>query len=63
MPVPTGEILLTVTGAIGRGNAQDANGRLEARFDRAMLEQIGSSEVATGTPWHAGVVRCEGVPG
>lgn len=59
--MPRGEVLLTVTGAIGRGNAQDTSGRLEARFDRAMLEQIGFSEIETATPWHSGRVRFEGV--
>lgn len=61
LPAPRGEVLLTVGGAIGRGNAQDAAGRLEARFDRAMLEQIGTTEVNTATPWHSGVMRFEGV--
>ena len=62
LPVPRGEVLLTVGGAIGRGNAQDAAGRSEARFDRAMLEQIGLIEVNTATPWHSGVMHFEGVP-
>lgn len=62
LPVPRGEVLLTVTGAIGRGNAQDASGRLEARFDRTMLEEVGLGEVETATPWHSGRVRFEGVP-
>lgn len=61
LPAPRGEVLLTVGGAIGRGNAQDAAGKLEARFDRGMLEQIGVTEVNTATPWHSGVVRFEGV--
>lgn len=61
LPAPRGEVLLTVSGAIGRGNAQDAAGRLEARFDRAMLEQIGFTEVNTATPWHSGAMRFEGV--
>lgn len=61
LPMPRGEVLLTVGGAIGRGNAQDASGRLEARFDRSMLEQIGFTEVKTATPWHSGVMRFDGV--
>lgn len=61
LPAPRGEVLLTVGGAIGRGNAQDASGGLEARFDRSMLEQIGFTEVMTATPWHSGVMRFEGV--
>lgn len=61
LPAPRGEVLLTLGGAIGRGNAQDAAGRLEARLDRAMLEQLGLTEVNTTTPWHSGTMRFEGV--
>lgn len=61
LPAPRGEVLLTVGGEIGRGNAQDASGRLEARLDRAMLEQLGLTEVNTATPWHSGSMRFEGV--
>ena len=61
LPAPRGEVLLTISGAISRGNAQDGAGRLEARFDRAMLEQIGTTEVKTATPWHGGVMHFEGV--
>jgi hypothetical protein len=61
LPMPRGEVLLTVSGAIGRGNAQDPAGRLEARLDRAMLEQLGLTEVNTTTPWHSGTMRFEGV--
>lgn len=60
LPMPRGEVLLTIGGAIGRGNAQDAAGRLEARFDRAMLEQIGFAEVKTATPWHSSAMHFEG---
>jgi hypothetical protein len=61
LPAPQGEVLLTVSGAILRGNARDEQGRLEARFDRIMLERLGTTEVVTGTPWHTGKVRFEGV--
>lgn len=61
LPMPRGEVMLTVGGEIGRGNAQDAAGRLEARLDRAMLEQLGLTEVNTTTPWHSGTMRFEGV--
>ncbi len=57
LPPPQGEVLLTITGQIGRSNA--AGG--EARFDRAMLERIGLTEVVTSTPWHPKVMRFEGV--
>lgn len=62
MAQPRGEVLLTITGQISRhnGNGQDGNGL--ARFDRAMLEQLGWSEVVTATPWHSKVMRFEGVP-
>ncbi|HEX6956924.1 MAG TPA: molybdopterin-dependent oxidoreductase [Ferrovibrio sp.] len=60
LPQPTGEVLLTVGGAIGRGNAQDAGGHRIAAFDRAMLERLGLHRVETATPWHSGKVRFEG---
>ena len=61
LPAPRGEVLLTVGGVIGRGNSQDVAGRLEARFDRTMLEEIGFTQVTTTTPWHSGAMRFEGV--
>ncbi len=57
LPPPQGDVLLTVTGQIGRSNT----GTGEARFDRAMLEQLGMTEVVTSTPWHPKVMRFEGV--
>lgn len=58
---PQGEVLLTVTGLIGRHNGNGPDGQRLARFDRAMLEQLGIAEVVTATPWHAKVMRFEGV--
>jgi hypothetical protein len=57
LPPPQGEVLLTVAGKIGRGNSKSG----EARFDRAMLEKLGMTEVVTSTPWHPKVMRFEGV--
>ncbi len=63
LPQPTGPVILTVTGAIERGNARDAQGRIVANFDLAMLEALGQAGFNTTTPWHKGVVRFDGVPG
>jgi hypothetical protein len=57
LPVPTGPVLLTVTGAIEVTNAPG-----EARFDRQMLEALGRNEIATTTVFTDGVKRFEGVP-
>jgi hypothetical protein len=58
LPVPTGKIILTVTGAIVRTNG--ANG--VAVFDRDMLERLGLKTLRTSTPWTEGVREFEGVP-
>lgn len=59
---PQGEVLLTITGQIVRHNGNGQDGNRLARFDRAMLERLGSSEIVTATPWHSKVMRFEGVP-
>jgi hypothetical protein len=56
LPRPTGDVILTVTGAISEKNQGNA-----AVFDRAMLERLGIREVVTTTPWHSGRVRFEGI--
>ncbi|WP_298726825.1 molybdopterin-dependent oxidoreductase [uncultured Ferrovibrio sp.] len=61
LPAPQGEVILTVSGLIGRGNGKDAAGRPQASFDRAMLEAIGTTEIVTMTPWFPDVMRFEGV--
>lgn len=53
---PAGTAILTITGAITQTNAPGS-----ARFDMAMLEQLGTDKVRTSTPWHHGVVEFEGV--
>lgn len=56
LPQPTGRVILTVTGAIGKTNTQDA-----AHFDRQMLEGLGFTSYATSTSWTDGTPRFEGV--
>lgn len=46
---PTGPVILTVTGAIGRTNAPG-----KAEFDQQMLEALGVSTLATSTSWTDG---------
>ena len=57
LPQPSGEVILTVKGNIAHSNAEG-----EARFDRAMLEALGTTQIKTRTPWHDGTVTFEGVP-
>lgn len=55
LPVPSGPVLLTLSGAIAETNAPG-----EARFDRAMLEALGVDRVRTKTAWTDGVRTFEG---
>jgi hypothetical protein len=57
LPQPSGEVVLTVAGAIATTNA---GGR--AVFDRDMLEALGVAVITTATPWYEGEVTFEGVP-
>ncbi|WP_247887166.1 molybdopterin-dependent oxidoreductase [Azospirillum sp. SYSU D00513] len=57
LPEPTGRPVLEVSGKIGVRNDGQA-----ARFDRAMLEGLGTVSFETVTPWDNGPVRFEGVP-
>jgi hypothetical protein len=52
---PAGDVVLTVSGAIGASNAGDL-----AEFDLAMLEALPKHEVRTTTPWTDGVTTFEG---
>lgn len=52
---PTGPVLLTVTGAIAATNADG-----EARFDRAMLEELGMRRLETANPFEPGIHVFEG---
>jgi hypothetical protein len=56
LPVPAGPVLLTLTGAIERTNAPG-----EARFDRAMLEALGTAVIRTKTVWYDEEKTFEGV--
>ncbi|MDR9438787.1 MAG: molybdopterin-dependent oxidoreductase [Halomonas sp.] len=55
LPVPSGKVLLTLSGDIVHANVGD-----EAHFDRAMLEALPGRVIETHTPWHRGVGRYEG---
>jgi hypothetical protein len=57
LAVPTGKVILTISGKIGVDN-----GGGTAVFDRDMLEAIGMVSFTTGTPWTDGPVTFEGVP-
>jgi hypothetical protein len=57
LPQPSGPVILAIGGAIEQTNAGG-----EARFDRAMLEALGSATIETSTVWTDGVKRFEGVP-
>lgn len=56
LPAPAGDVILTV-----RGNIANTNGNGRARFDRAMLESLGTTGLETRTYWTDNVVRFEGV--
>lgn len=56
LPVPTGEIVLTVTGDIQVTNQGDS-----AVFDAEMLKAIGEVTFETSTPWTDGVHSFTGV--
>ncbi|WP_116082412.1 oxidoreductase [Tropicimonas sp. IMCC34011] len=56
LPAPTGETLLTVTGAIARTNDEGA-----ALFDRAMLEGLEPVTIETETIWTEGPQTFTGV--
>ena len=56
LPEPSGRVILTISGAI-----ENTNGDGVARFDRAMLEEIGVTQINTSTSWTDGVTKFEGV--
>jgi len=56
LPQPLGPVILTVSGAIAHTNAEGV-----AKFDRNMLEDIGSWELKTMTAWFEDEVYFEGV--
>jgi hypothetical protein len=58
LPPPTGDVLLTVSGAI-----TVTNGDGVARLDRAQLMAWGPAQLRTTTPWTEGETTFEGVFG
>ncbi|MGY0195204.1 hypothetical protein ACWA7J_09020 [Leptothrix sp. BB-4] len=58
MEAPRGRVLLSVSGAISRGNAGDGARRFE--FDADMLDALPTRVIRTRTPWHKGVVSFSG---
>lgn len=55
LPQPQGRVILTVS-----GNIENTNAPGEARYDRAMLEQLESRVTETTTPWFEGKKSFEG---
>ncbi len=55
LPMPEGQVILKVSGAISHTNVAD-----EAHFDHAMLAALGMHEVETHTPWTEGESRFAG---
>lgn len=53
---PEGRVILTISGAIDR-----TNGEALARFDRKMLEALGTTKITTTTSWTDGPQEFEGV--
>ena len=56
LPQPSGRPILTIDGRIANSNGDGI-----ARFDRSMLEALGTSGFETTTPWYSGPVRFDGV--
>jgi hypothetical protein len=57
LPPPSGKPILVVS-----GNITQTNTGAEVRFDREMLEALGTVSFETTTPWDKEPVRFEGVP-
>jgi len=57
LPTPSGKPILVVS-----GNIMQTNAGAEVRFDREMLEALGTVSFETTTPWDKERVRFEGVP-
>jgi len=58
LDAPKGAVLLTVSGAIKHGNAEQT-----ARLDLTQLDAIDFSGFTTRTPWHNDKTKFEGVGG
>lgn len=57
LPAPSGEVILTIDGAITHTNADKS-----AQFDLAMLQALPQATIRTTTPWTEGVTEFTGVP-
>lgn len=55
LEAPKGEVVLTVTGAVGQPNAGN-----RATFDRDMLEALSGRKARMETPWTSGIVEFSG---
>ena len=56
MPLPVGDVILTVTGAMTSGNTRDG-----AIFDLALLETFGTASFQTSTQWTEDVSEFKGI--
>lgn len=56
LPLPTGPVILTVTGQIERTNVGN-----EAQFDLAMLDSLSQGKFTSTTIWTEGPIEFEGV--
>jgi hypothetical protein len=56
LPIPSGEILLTVSGAVGVTNVGES-----AQFDLTNLKSLGEASFVTTTPWTEGPQTFSGV--
>jgi hypothetical protein len=56
LPQPSGPVVLVVTGKISKSNSGGV-----ARFDRQMLEALGTKRLKTSTAWTAGELEFEGI--
>ncbi|MCZ8152715.1 MAG: molybdopterin-dependent oxidoreductase [Rhodobacteraceae bacterium] len=56
LPVPSGDVVLTITGSIDETNGDDV-----ARFDLAMLQDLAATRIETTTIWTEGPQVFEGV--
>lgn len=56
LPMPAGEIILTITGAMDARNTPDG-----AIFDRALLETLGTASFETSTQWTEGISEFKGI--
>ncbi len=56
LPLPAGEVMLSVEGAITITNDAD-----RAVFDLEMLRSLGDARITTSTPWTDGIIEFSGV--